>query len=88
MRGIAGVDDHVGARLTRQGDHVEAVAGVDAGRAEPAGIVDGGHGALGPDHVDVGEHEFLEERAAGGDLGYGRADTTGADDQDPHGRRR
>jgi hypothetical protein len=86
--GITCVHDRVGAQLPGQGDDVDAVTRVDERRTESPRIVDGGHGALGPADVDIGYHELLEERTTSGDLGYGRADTTGADDQDPHGRRR
>ena len=60
--------------------------GVDARRDE-AVVRDRVDGALGAGQVVVGDHEPVEEVAAGGDAGGGGAHTAGADEQDAHGVR-
>jgi len=81
--GVDGVH-HVGDPvLAHQRCDRGGVRGVDPRGHEPV-VAEGCDRLLGAGRVVVGHDAGLEEVAAGGDGGEGRADASGTDEQDPH----
>ena len=81
---VAGVEDGVGPLCAAEIGHGLLVARVDGDRRHPR-VVMAFDGRAGAGRVQVGHDHALEERAAAGDGGDGRADAAGAEDEDAHG---